>query len=39
MIKINEDDEVLAGLPIQSDNDIFAVFSTKEYGKKVFLRI
>jgi len=38
MIKINEDDEVIAGLLIQSDNDIIAVFSTKGYGKKVSIK-
>ena len=33
-IKLDEDDEVIVGLPIHSDNDLIGVFSTKGYGKK-----
>ena len=33
-IKLADDDEVIIGLPIHSDNDMIAIFSTKGYGKK-----
>lgn len=33
-IKLDEDDEVVVGLPIHSEKDIIAIFSTKGYGKK-----
>ena len=37
-IKLNENDEVVVGLPIHSDNDIVAIFSTKGYGKKTSIK-
>ena len=33
-IKLDENDKVVVGLPIHSDNDTVAIFSTKGYGKK-----
>ena len=37
-IKLSENDEVVAGLPIHSDNDMVAIFSTKGYGKKTSIK-
>lgn len=37
-IKLDENDEVVVGLPIHSDNDIIAIFSTKGYGKKTSIK-
>ena len=37
-IKLDEDDEVVVGLPIHSDNDTIAIFSTKGYGKKTSVK-
>ena len=37
-IKLDENDEVVIGLPIHSDNDIVAIFSTKGYGKKTSIK-
>ena len=37
-IKLDEDDEVVIGLPIHSDNDTIAIFSTKGYGKKTSVK-
>ena len=37
-IKLDENDEVIIGLPINSDNDIVAIFSTKGYGKKTSIK-
>jgi len=37
-IKLDENDEVIAGLPIHSDNDMVAIFSTKGYGKKTSIK-
>ena len=37
-IKLNENDEVIIGLPIHSDDDMVAVFSTKGYGKKTSIK-
>ena len=37
-IKLNDDDEVVIGLPIKSNEDIIAIFSTKGYGKKVSIK-
>ena len=37
-IKLNEDDEVIIGLPIHSNNDNVAIFSTKGYGKKTSIK-
>lgn len=37
-IKLDENDEVITGLPINSDNDIVAIFSTKGYGKKTSIK-
>ena len=37
-IKLDENDEVVVGLPIHSDNDIVAIFSTKGYGKKTSIK-
>ena len=34
----DENDEVVIGLPIHSDNDTVAIFSTKGYGKKLLLK-
>ena len=37
-IKLSDDDEVVIGLPIKSNEDIIAIFSTKGYGKKVSIK-
>ena len=37
-IKLDENDEVVVGLPIHSNNDIIAIFSTKGYGKKTSIK-
>lgn len=37
-IKLNIEDEVVVGLPIHSDNDTIAIFSTKGYGKKTSIK-
>lgn len=37
-IKLDENDEVVVGLPIHSDNDTVAIFSTKGYGKKTSIK-
>ena len=37
-IKLDENDEVVVGLPIYSDNDTVAIFSTKGYGKKTSIK-
>ena len=37
-IKLDKEDEVIIGLPIQSDNDNIAIFSTKGYGKKTSIK-
>ena len=37
-IKLDENDEVVVGLPIHSDNDIISIFSTKGYGKKTSIK-
>lgn len=37
-IKLAEGDEVVAGLPIHSDDDIVGIFSTKGYGKKTSIK-
>ncbi len=37
-IKLSEDDEVIVGLPIHSDNDMVAIFSRKGYGKKTSIK-
>ena len=37
-IKLDENDEVVVGLPIHSDNDTVAIFSTKGYGKKASIK-
>ena len=37
-IKLDENDEVVIGLPIYSDNDNIAIFSTKGYGKKTSIK-
>ena len=37
-IKLDENDEVVVGLPIHSDSDIVAIFSTKGYGKKTSIK-
>ena len=37
-IKLNENDEVLVGLPIHSNEDIIAIVSSKGYGKKTHIR-
>lgn len=37
-IKLDENDEVIVGLPIHSDNDTVAIFSTKGYGKKTSIK-
>lgn len=34
-IKLNEDDEVVAGLPIHKQTDLVAIFTTKGLGKKI----
>ena len=37
-IKLDGNDEVVVGLPIHSDNDTVAIFSTKGYGKKTSIK-
>ena len=37
-IKLDKNDEVVVGLPIYSDNDTIAIFSTKGYGKKTSIK-
>ena len=37
-IKLDENDEVVVGLPIHSEKDIIAIFSTKGYGKKTSVK-
>ena len=37
-IKLDQNDEVVVGLPIQSENDTIAIFSTKGYGKKTSIK-
>ena len=37
-IKLNVEDEVVVGLPIHSDSDTIAIFSTKGYGKKTSIK-
>ena len=37
-IKLDKDDEVVVGLPIHSDDDTIAIFSTKGYGKKTSIK-
>ena len=37
-IKLDENDEVVIGLPIHSEKDIIAIFSTKGYGKKTSIK-
>ena len=37
-IKLSDGDEVVIGLPIRSNEDIIAIFSTKGYGKKVSIK-
>ncbi len=37
-IKLDEDDEVVVGLPISSNKDQIAIFSTKGYGKKTSIK-
>lgn len=37
-IKLNENDEVLIGLPIHSNKDIVAIVSSKGYGKKTHIK-
>ena len=37
-IKLDENDEVVVGLPIHSEEDIIAIFSTKGYGKKTSIK-
>jgi DNA gyrase subunit A len=37
-IKLNENDEVLVGLPIHSNEDIIAIVSSKGYGKKTSVK-
>lgn len=37
-IKLDENDEVVVGLPIHSDSDTIAIFSTKGYGKKTSIK-
>lgn len=37
-IKLDENDEIVVGLPIHSDNDTVAIFSTKGYGKKTSIK-
>ena len=38
-MKLNEDDEVLIGLPIHKETDVLAAISTKGYGKKMPLNL
>lgn len=37
-IKLDENDKIVVGLPIHSDNDTVAIFSTKGYGKKTSIK-
>lgn len=37
-IKLDENDEVVVGLPIHSENDVIGIFSTKGYGKKTAIK-
>ena len=37
-IKLNEDDEVIVGLPVKSNDDTIAIISTKGYGKKTSMK-
>jgi DNA gyrase subunit A len=37
-IKLDKNDEVVVGLPIHSDSDTIAIFSTKGYGKKTSIK-
>ena len=37
-IKLDENDEVVVGLPIHSENDTVAIFSTRGYGKKTSIK-
>ena len=37
-IKLDDNDEVIVGLPIHSDNDTIAIFSTKGYGKRTSIK-
>ena len=37
-IKLDENDEVVVGLPVHSDNDNIAIFSTNGYGKKTSIK-
>ncbi len=37
-IKLNEDDEVIVGLPISSNDDVIAIFSSRGYGKKTSVK-
>ena len=37
-IKLDENDEVVVGIPIFSENDIIGIFSSKGYGKKTSIK-
>ena len=37
-IKLDENDEVVVGIPISSENDIIGIFSSKGYGKKTSIK-
>ena len=37
-IKLDEDDEVITGFPIYSNEDVIAIFSSKGYGKKTSIK-
>ena len=37
-IKLDEDDEVITGFPIHSNEDTIAIFSSKGYGKKTSIK-
>ena len=37
-IKLDDNDEVVIGLPIHSDNDTIGIFSSKGYGKKTSIK-
>ena len=37
-IKLSDDDEVVVGLPIKSNDDVVGIFSTKGYGKKTSIK-
>jgi len=37
-IKLDEDDEVIVGLPIHSNEDVIGIFSSKGYGKKTSIK-